>query len=98
VRAERPAEVLAQIAALPSVGDWALEPLPPQAIEDVYFDDASGSLGRRRIALRIRRVDAVVGRGAAPRRPSSSHGPTASSPRATPPRTRCARGGWTPAR
>jgi inorganic triphosphatase YgiF len=60
VRAERPAEVLAQIATLSSIGRWALEPRPPQAIEDVYFDDERRSLGRRRIALRIRRVDAVV--------------------------------------
>jgi inorganic triphosphatase YgiF len=60
VRAERPSEVLAAIAALPGVGDWALEALPPQTIEDAYFDDERRSLGARRIALRIRRVDGVA--------------------------------------
>jgi inorganic triphosphatase YgiF len=60
VRAERPGDVLSEIAALTKVGDWTLEPLEPQAIDDVYFDDVRRSLGQRRIALRIRRVDGVV--------------------------------------
>ena len=57
VCADRPAEVLVAVAALPAVGEWELEPLPPQGIEDVYYDDADRSLRRRRVALRIRRVD-----------------------------------------
>jgi inorganic triphosphatase YgiF len=57
VCADRPAEVLAAIAALPAIGAWGLEPLAPQAIDDVYYDDGDHSLGRRRVALRIRRVD-----------------------------------------
>ena len=60
VRADRPSDALAAIATLPAIGRWGLEPLPPQGIEDVYFDRDDRSLGRQRIALRIRRVDGVV--------------------------------------
>src|SRR6266545_4498251 len=60
VRADQPAEVLAKIAALRTLARWTLEPLTPQTIEDVYFDASDGSLGARRIAVRVRRVDGQV--------------------------------------
>jgi inorganic triphosphatase YgiF len=60
VRAERPADVLAAIAALARLDDWALNALASQTIDDTYFDDDRRSLGALRIALRVRRVDGEV--------------------------------------
>jgi inorganic triphosphatase YgiF len=60
VRADRPTEVLDEIAALAGIGEWAFEPLPAQTIEDVYFDDDKRSLGSRRVALRVRRMDEAI--------------------------------------
>src|SRR5581483_1836210 len=57
VRSERPADVLERIAADRALGPYRLDPLPEQAIEDVYLDTRDEALHALDLGLRRRRVD-----------------------------------------
>ena len=57
VVAQDPRRVLEEIGRLRVLDGWTLEPLAAQEISDTYYDAADRRLGRKRIGLRLRRVD-----------------------------------------
>ena len=54
------AQIAKKIAARRALGAYRLEPQPTRKIRDVYFDTRDRSLGKQRLALRIRHQDDVA--------------------------------------
>ncbi len=52
-----PAGTLDRIAGLDRIGRWALSRPSSHLIHDVYWDSPDGALARKRITLRLRRID-----------------------------------------
>ena len=57
VCADDPAAVVTALAMITHINGYALQPLKPQRLNDIYFDTRDGRLGSARVGLRLRSVD-----------------------------------------